>query len=194
MPAKSGNDDRKVTAPAACHTVYWGVDPKERRWFFVAPADGRVVTIGEGQDLPEMIDIVNRFQRDVFVCTGAVLLEFLLRLGREQVLWRGTRTGGHAAERSPSETIELTGREKEVLLLLYRGLHNEAIAAQLGVKLPTVKGCLGKLFLKLGVDCRCQLISRAVDMGIIQPTMDDGQGNDPEPPAAPRARAAGGAR
>ena len=52
--------------------------------------------------------------------------------------------------------LGLTRRQTEVLLLLAEGATNEEIAARLVVALPTVKGHVGQILRKLGVESRAR--------------------------------------
>ncbi|MBH0238754.1 LuxR C-terminal-related transcriptional regulator [Methylobrevis albus] len=61
----------------------------------------------------------------------------------------------------------LSGREREVLLLLAEGLSNKEIARRLGVDPNTVKYHLKRLFSKLGVERRTRAIVRARSFGLI---------------------------
>jgi DNA-binding CsgD family transcriptional regulator len=63
-------------------------------------------------------------------------------------------TGGTAAE------CTFTGREKEVIDVVCRGLTNEQIAWHLNIGLATVKTHLIHIFKKAGVETRGELISR----------------------------------
>ena len=64
----------------------------------------------------------------------------------------------------------LTDREREVLVLLARGLTNKEIAHQLTITPNTVKRHLKSLFAKLDVNTRSAASAKAISMGI-----DDGQ-------------------
>ncbi len=57
-------------------------------------------------------------------------------------------------ERAPG--VDLTGREREVLLLVVEGLANKQIARRLGISEKTVKGHLTNLFQRIGVTDRTQ--------------------------------------
>jgi DNA-binding NarL/FixJ family response regulator len=72
----------------------------------------------------------------------------------------------------------VTGREREVLLLIAYGMSNEEIAAHLHVSLPTVKTHIGHLLAKLSARDRAQLVIIAYETGLVAPAR-----HDPEPPA-----------
>jgi pimeloyl-ACP methyl ester carboxylesterase/DNA-binding CsgD family transcriptional regulator len=61
---------------------------------------------------------------------------------------------------------ELTGREREVLALVARGLANDEIAARLGIASKTVRNQVSALFEKLGVSSRAQAIVKAREAGL----------------------------
>ena len=64
-------------------------------------------------------------------------------------------------------TLEpLTSREKEVMLLVVRGLPNKAIAQQLGSSESTIKSHLREVFRKLNVDSRAAAAAKAVNMDL----------------------------
>ncbi len=52
----------------------------------------------------------------------------------------------------------LTGREREILLLLAQGMSNDEIGAALGVEVATVKSHLARMMPKLGVRSRLQVV------------------------------------
>lgn len=59
------------------------------------------------------------------------------------------------AQRPPA-TVQLTDREREVLLLVRDGMPNKLIARRLGISERTVKAHLGSVFQRLGVTDRTQ--------------------------------------
>jgi pimeloyl-ACP methyl ester carboxylesterase/DNA-binding CsgD family transcriptional regulator len=60
---------------------------------------------------------------------------------------------------------ELTGRERELLELLARGLDNHQIAAHLDLSEKTVRNHVSSVFAKLGAESRAQAIVRAREAG-----------------------------
>ncbi|MEO8293061.1 MAG: response regulator transcription factor [Actinomycetota bacterium] len=61
-----------------------------------------------------------------------------------------------ADRRDRPSSPDLTGREREVLLLVVEGLANKQIARRLGISEKTVKGHLTNLFQRIGVADRTQ--------------------------------------
>jgi DNA-binding NarL/FixJ family response regulator len=74
------------------------------------------------------------------------------------------------AAQSPSRELHvLTGREREVLTLIARGLSNSELAAHLGLSIATVKTHIGHLLAKLHARDRAQLVIVAYETGLVRP-------------------------
>ena len=71
-------------------------------------------------------------------------------------------------QRPPTKSLEgVTDREKEVLLLIAKGLSNTEITQQLHLSVGTVKTHIGRLLHKLHARDRAQLVITAYESGLV---------------------------
>jgi DNA-binding NarL/FixJ family response regulator len=77
---------------------------------------------------------------------------------------------GRRPERTPTKALDgVTGREREVLLLIARGYSNTEITQHLHLSVGTVKTHIGRLLHKLQARDRAQLVITAYEAGLVQP-------------------------
>jgi DNA-binding NarL/FixJ family response regulator len=86
--------------------------------------------------------------------TRRLISEFVSRPGRDRP--------------PPPALDELTGREREVLVLVAGGLSNAEIAERLVISPATAKTHLGRILLKLGARDRAQLVMLAYESGLVR--------------------------
>ncbi|MFI1368779.1 LuxR C-terminal-related transcriptional regulator [Streptomyces griseochromogenes] len=73
------------------------------------------------------------------------------------------------AEAVPAGLAALTPREREVLTLMGRGLSNMELAAELTLSEATVKSHVARIFAKLGLRDRAQVVVLAYETGLVRP-------------------------
>ena len=74
-----------------------------------------------------------------------------------------------ATQRDASELDDLTDREREVLVLVARGMTNGDIAAHLFLSEGTVKTHVKRIFAKMGLHDRTQAVILAYEVGLVRP-------------------------
>jgi NarL family two-component system response regulator LiaR len=74
-----------------------------------------------------------------------------------------------AAAQQPAPGADLTMREREILVLMARGLNNQDIADQLAVAVPTVKFHVTNILGKLHADNRTEAVLQAIKHKLVTP-------------------------
>lgn len=72
-------------------------------------------------------------------------------------------------ERMSALLAELTDRERQVLVLMARGMSNDDIAAELVIAQATVKTHVNRVLAKLGMVTRVQAVVLAYELGLVRP-------------------------
>jgi DNA-binding NarL/FixJ family response regulator len=98
------------------------------------------------------------------VCAGEALLAPILT---RRLIEEYLRHPPPAVE--TQQLNELTDRERQVLLLMARGLSNDDIAAELVVAPATVKTHVNRVLGKLGARTRVQAVVLAYELGLVRP-------------------------
>ena len=73
----------------------------------------------------------------------------------------------HGSQRSGATASDITPREREILVLLARGLSNVAIGQRLYISAATVKFHVGNIMQKLGARRRAEAVYAASKLGLI---------------------------
>jgi two-component system nitrate/nitrite response regulator NarL len=132
----------------ALAVVALGVRETDRDVVSMAEA-GVAGLVSRNAGLPELLDAIEAAARDEALCSPAVTAALLRRVASY---------AGHAG---PSEEPPLTRREREVIVLIGKGLTNKQIAGSLRIELPTVKNHVHNILEKLRVSRRTDAVAAA---------------------------------
>jgi NarL family two-component system response regulator LiaR len=88
--------------------------------------------------------------------------------GRPTLALEAAYTLFHAATRSPALGCDLTGREREVLVLMVKGLNNSEIAQRLVVSRSTIKFFVSSILAKLEVTGRVEAVALALQHHLVK--------------------------
>lgn len=119
-------------------------------------------------DPDDLVDAVRAAADGHALLSPEVTIRVLRRMARGD--GAGDRPGGGTTgEEDGIPLPQLTGREREVLALMARGLSNAEIAAEAFVGEATVKTHVSNVLAKLGVRDRVQAVIAAYDSGLVLP-------------------------
>lgn len=100
---------------------------------------------------------------------GEEILETVRMVARGHVVFDSSVWSALAQEgEDEANGVQLSPREREVLLLLSRGLGNREIGEELGVSIETVKTHIERLYKRLGVTSRTDAVAKSLRAGIIE--------------------------
>jgi DNA-binding NarL/FixJ family response regulator len=127
---------------------------------------------GQGPSLPPaVIEQIKQLRQPAAKSTARACLEvggrrielsFLSSIGPDELLFRLAEVTAGGDEQLLQQTLQLTGREAEVLLWISRGKSNREIGEILHISPRTVNKHLEQVFVKLGVENRASAAARAV--------------------------------
>ena len=127
---------------------------------------------GQGPSLPPaVIEQIKQLRQPTAKATARACLEvgvrrielsFLSSIGPDELLFRLAEVTAGGDEQLLQQTLQLTGREAEVLLWISRGKSNREIGEILNISPRTVNKHLEQVFVKLGVENRASAAARAV--------------------------------
>lgn len=116
--------------------------------------------IGKGAEPEEIVRAVRAVQ------LGEALLS---PTATRSLITRYIATPAATANTAVPELEDLTEREREVLLLVARGLSNQEIAEELVISPHTAKTHVNRIMTKLAAHDRAQLVIVAYESGLLQP-------------------------
>jgi DNA-binding NarL/FixJ family response regulator len=127
---------------------------------------------GQGPSLPPaVVEQIKQLRQPAARATARSCLEvgvrrielsFLSSIGPDELLFRLAEVTAGGDEQLLQQTLQLTGREAEVLLWISRGKSNREIGEILHISPRTVNKHLEQVFVKLGVENRASAAARAV--------------------------------
>ncbi|MFD5768807.1 response regulator [Streptomyces sp. NPDC127049] len=179
MPRMDGIEAcRTISAQSACRTVILTTFDSDAYVYEAlhAGASGFLLKDVRRDDLVHAVRVV--------AAGDSLLAPSVARRLVEQYTAGGPR---RAAAPDPRLGV-LTGRERETLLLLARGLSNAEIAAELVVSEHTVKTHVGNVLSKLGLRDRIQAVICAYETGLVAPGPPPPGGSAGAGPSPARAR------
>ncbi|MGW0945429.1 response regulator [Streptomyces sp. NPDC002623] len=126
---------------------------------FLALRAGAGGFLEKGAELPDLLHAIR------LVAAG----EALLSPRATRALIAGCLATPDMTSTPSAELMSLTGRERQVLVLVAAGRSNDAIAEELDVSPSTAKTHVNRIMAKLGVSGRAQLVAIAYRSGHVHP-------------------------
>ena len=113
-------------------------------------------------DPQSLVDAVRTVHEGQSLLSPQVLSRLVARMPR-------TTSTGTSRSTWASDVEALTPRQREVLLLIARGLSNTEIEVELGITRATCRSHITALLARLGARDRAQLVIAAYEAGLISP-------------------------
>ena len=113
-------------------------------------------------DPQSLVDAVRTVHEGQSLLSPQVLARLVARMPR-------TVSAGASRSTWASDVEHLTPRQREVLLLIARGLSNTEIEVELGITRATCRSHITALLARLGARDRAQLVIAAYEAGLISP-------------------------
>ena len=113
-------------------------------------------------DPQSLVDAVRTVHEGQSLLSPQVLARLVARMPR-------TTSTGTSRSTWAGEVEALTPRQREVLLLIARGLSNSEIEVELGITRATCRSHITALLARLGARDRAQLVIAAYEAGLISP-------------------------
>ena len=113
-------------------------------------------------DPQSLVDAVRTVHEGQSLLSPQVLARLVARMPR-------TASTGTSRSTWAGEVEALTPRQREVLLLIARGLSNSEIEVELGITRATCRSHITALLARLGARDRAQLVIAAYEAGLISP-------------------------
>ena len=113
-------------------------------------------------DPQSLVDAVRTVHEGQSLLSPQVLARLVARMPR-------TTSAGASRSTWTGEVEALTPRQREVLLLIARGLSNTEIEVELGITRATCRSHITALLARLGARDRAQLVIAAYEAGLISP-------------------------